>query len=638
MKLRISGKVYDFEQGVTLNEVIKKLKLDSSAILVAKVNGVLVDLYTKLNSDADVEFFTFSDEIGKKVFWHSSAHLLAYAVKEIYKDVQLGIGPAIDEGFYYDFYGLKIDENGLKKIEDKMYELAAKGLRFDRQEISVEEAKKIFSSEKFKLELLDEISSPSLYKTGTFVDLCKGPHIPSTSMIKAIKLLRVSGAYWKGDSKREVMTRIYGISFPSKKELEAYLEDLKEREKHDHKLIGKELDLFMMSDLMPGTPIFLPDGAMVYNQLLNFARELDMQHGYHEVITPFIAKSLFWEISGHLEKYKKNMFKVTPFEKEEEEYVLKPMNCPFHILVFKSETRSYKDLPYRISEFGIVHRYELEGTLDGLLRTRVLQQNDAHVFVSEDQIEEECSDMIDMVSTVYKTFNLQAVFALATRPPERIGSDELWDKAESALKNVLEKRGIEYKLKEGDGAFYGPKIDVYVKDYAGRFDPTYAASTIQLDFNLPLRFDVKYIGKDNAEHTPIMIHRAIMGSIGRFMGILLSNTAGELPIWLAPTQVVILPISDKYSDYAARILKSFTGKGIRAKIDSNSTLERRIRAAQMKKIPYMVIVGEKEVEKGKISVRLRSGETVHDVDMKEFETSVLKDIEERNFTASFHNQ
>ncbi len=620
MQIVYGDKKQKFETGATPIEIAKALGAQLSGVIAAKIDSGPIDLMRKINKDTKIEFLTFESKEGKEVFWHSGAHLMAAAVKRIYPAAQLTLGPAISEGFYYDFYNLKLGDNDLEKLEKEMKKIVEEDSKFTRKEVSKEEALALFKGNKFKTEILDEAEAPiTVYETGDFVDICRGPHVPSTRYLKAFKLLKVAGAYWRGDSKREVLTRIYGISFPSKALLEEYTKFEGERSKHDHKKIGKELELFETSPMSPGSPVFLPNGAIVYNELLRFAREVDRKFGYKEIITPIIAKSEVWKTSGHYEKYHESMYRVTPFALEDEEYALKPMNCPFSTIVFNSKTRSYRDLPLRLSDYGFLHRYELEGTLDGLFRTRILEQNDAHIYVTEEQLESEIRMIFEMLKEIYKPFKLTPFMTLATRPEQRIGSEEAWNKAENVLRNALEKSGYKYEVKEGDGAFYGPKIDAYVLDFTGKPNPTYTASTIQVDFNLANRFDAKYIGSDNKEHVPVVLHRSIMGSIGRFMGIILSNSGGELPVWLSPVQARIVTITERNNDYGKKLLSKFIENGIRAELDeSNSTLDYKIREGQLKKIPYLIVLGDKEEAANTIAVRSKDGKTKYNINTETF--------------------
>ncbi len=627
MEITYNNEKKKFDSSVSPIEIAKSIGVQLKDVLVAKIDTGLIDLTRKINKSTKIEFLKFDSGEGKEVFWHSSAHIMAAAIKRLYPEALLTLGPAIDEGFYYDFYNLKIGDNDLPKIEKEMKKIVDEDSKFLRKEVSKKEALELFKGNTFKAEILEDAELPiTVYETGEFMDICRGPHVPSTRYIKAVKLLKVAGAYWRGDSKREVLTRIYGVSFPSKNELDEYNKFEAERSKHDHKKIGRELELFEISSWSPGSPFFLPDGTIIYNELLKLAKEMDRKYGYQEIITPIIAKSEVWKISGHYEKYRENMYRASPFAVEEDDYALKPMNCPFSTVVFKSKTRSYRDLPLRLSDYGFLHRYELEGALDGLLRTRILEQNDAHIYVTEDQIEGEILKLFDMLKEVYSLFKLTPIMTLATRPKQRIGSDEVWDKAEKALKNALEKNGYEYTIKEGDGAFYGPKIDIYVLDFTGKPESAYAASTFQVDFNLANRFDVRYVGSDNKEHVPVVVHRSVMGSIGRFMGIILSNGGGELPLWISPKQVRILSLTERNNAYAKKVYDKLFEAGIRVDInESNSTLEYKIRESQLMKIPYVLIVGDKEESANRIAVRTLDGKTRYGVNLADF----IKDLEQK---------
>lgn len=633
MEITYNGERKKFESPASPIEMAKAFGVQLKDILVAKTDSGLVDLTRKIDKSTKIEFVTFDSKDGKEVFWHSSAHVMAAAIKRLYPEALLTLGPAIDEGFYYDFYNFKVGDNDLPKIEKEMKKIIDEDSKFLRKEVSKKEAMELFKGNKFKAEILEGAELPiTVYETGDFVDICRGPHVPSTRYVKAVKLLKVAGAYWRGDSKREVLTRIYGVSFPSKAALDEYNKFEAERSKHDHKKIGRELELFETSSWSPGSPFFLPNGTIIYNELLRLAKEIDRKYGYQEIITPIIAKSEVWKISGHYEKYRENMYRASPFTVEEDEYALKPMNCPFSTVIFKSKTRSYRDLPLRLSDYGFLHRYELEGALDGLLRTRILEQNDAHVYVTEDQIESEILRLFDMMKEVYSLFKLTPIMTLATRPKQRIGSEEAWDKAETALKNALEKSGYKYTVKEGDGAFYGPKIDIYVLDFTGRPESAYAASTFQVDFNLANRFEVKYIGADNKEHVPVVIHRSIMGSIGRFMGIILANSGGELPLWLSPKQVRILALTERNNSYAKKVFDKLFAEGIRVELDeSNSTLEYKIRDSQLMKIPYILVAGDKEENAKTIAVRTLDGKTKYGVVLDDFVKEIDKKIKTRAF-------
>ncbi len=631
MQIVYEDKKQKFETGATPIEIAKTLGVQLSGVIAAKIDSGPIDLTRKINEDTKIEFLTFDSKEGKEVFWHSSAHLMAAAVKRVYPNAQLTLGPAISEGFYYDFYDIKLGDNDLELLEKEMKAIVEADSKFVRKEVSKDEALALFKGNKFKAEILGEAESPiTIYETGDFIDICRGPHVPSTRYLKAFKLLKVAGAYWRGDSKREVLTRIYGVSFPSKALLEEYTKFEGERSKHDHKKIGKELELFETSAWSPGSPFLLPNGAIIYNELLKLAREMDKKYGYQEIITPIIAKSEVWKTSGHYEKYRENMYKVAPFSVEDEEYALKPMNCPFSTVVFNAKTRSYRDLPLRLADYGFLHRYELEGALDGLFRTRMLEQNDAHIYITEDQVENEIIRMFEIMKEVYAIFKLTPLMTLATRPEQRIGSDDAWSRAENALRNALEKSGYKYTIKEGDGAFYGPKIDIYVLDFTGKPESAYAASTIQVDFNLATRFDVKYTGSDNREHTPIVLHQSVMGSLGRFMGIILSNSGGDLPVWLSPVQARIVTITERNNDYGKKLLSKFIERGLRVELDeSNATLDYKIREGQLKKIPYIIVLGDKEEAANTIAVRSKDGKTKYGVELNEFSKDLQEKIKTR---------
>jgi threonyl-tRNA synthetase len=633
MEITHNGEKKEFDAPVSCVEIAKAFGVPLKNTIVAKTSSGLVDLARKIEKSTKIEFITFDSKEGKEVFWHSSSHVMAAAIKKLFPEAQLTLGPAIDEGFYYDFYNLKVGDNDLPRIEKEMKKIIEEDSKFIRKEVSKKEAIALFKDNKFKEEMLEEAEPPiTVYETGDFVDICKGPHIPSTSHIKAIKLTKIAGAYWRGDSKREVLTRIYGVSFPSEAAMKEYTKFEEERSKHDHKKIGKALEIFETSAFSPGSPVFLPNGTIIYNELLNLAREMGRKYGYQEIITPIIAKSEVWKISGHYEKYKESMYWLNSSLEgdEKEEYGLKPMNCPFSTIAFKSKTRSYKELPIRFSDYGMLHRNELEGTLDGLFRTRMFEQTDVHIYVTEDQIEGEILKIFDMMKETFAIFKFTPIMTLGTRPKERIGKEEDWDKGETILKRILEKAGYKYTIKEGDGAFYGPKIDVYVLDFTGRPEAAYAMFTVQIDFNLAERFDVKYVGSDNKEHIPVVLHSSLIGAIGRFMGIILSNTGGDLPVWLSPKQVKVLTITERNNGYAKKVYERLLEHDIRVEFDdSNSTLDYKIRGTQLMKIPYVFVIGDKEETNKTVAVRGRDGKTKYGVDLDEFIKSLEKEIKER---------
>ncbi len=545
---------------------------------------------------------------------HSLAHLLAMAVKEKHPEVKFGIGPVIENGFYYDFdfsgTGHSPSDDCLSKLENFVRELIKQDIKFERQEISADEAREIFNGQPYKLELIDEIEEAgekiSIYRSGNFVDLCAGPHVESTKEISpdAFKLAKIAGAYWRGDEKNKMLTRIYGVAFGSKKELDEHLKMLEEAEKRDHRKLGKELDLFSFHEEGPGFPFWHPNGVIIYNELENFIREENEKREYREVKTPIILNKKLWETSGHWEKFKENMY-FTEIDKKE--FAVKPMNCPGGMLIYKSKLRSYRDLPVRYAEFGLVHRHELSGVLHGLFRVRAFIQDDAHSYCAPEQLQEEIVSMVEYAIDTYKVFgfNDYEIF-IATRPEKYIGDEKVWEKATEALENALNSKRLEYKIKEGEGAFYGPKIEFNVKDAIGR---NWQLGTIQVDFSMPERFGAFYVDDKGEKKTPVMVHRAILGSLERFIGVLIEHYAGALPVWLSPVQTMIIPVGEKFNDYGEKVLRELKNAGIRAKIDeSDETLGKRIRAAELQKIPYVLIVGEKEEKSGSVAVRSRKGD------------------------------
>ncbi len=629
------GTVKEYEKGITPAEIAKEISEGLFRKAVgAEVNGQLWDLNRPVDFDAKVRIITIDDERAPEIYRHTMSHIMAQAVMRYFgaDRVKLGIGPVIENGFYYDFEieGNRITEEDLPKIEEIMKEIIKEDLPIERFELPKDEAIK-FMEEKgqtYKVELIKDIEDDkvSFYKQGEFVDLCRGPHLPSTGKVKHFKLLSLAGAYWRGDERNPMLQRIYGTAFAKKKDLEEYLKMLEEAKKRDHRKLGPQLGLFMIdTDIAPGMPFFLPKGAIVLNELMNFSRELHVEDGYKEVITPLVMNVKLWHQSGHWDHYKENMYFT---EKEETMYAIKPMNCPGHILIFKSSTVSYRDLPVKYFEFGKVHRYERSGVLHGLMRVRAFTQDDAHIFCSEDQIEEEIKKVIMLIDKIYSPFGFTYRAELSTMPEDHMGDESVWRKAESALQSALDKIGLDYKIAEGEGAFYGPKIDFMIKDSIGR---EWQCATVQLDFLMPERFDVNYIGPDNKEHRVVMIHRAIFGSLERFFGILLEHFAGAFPTWLAPVQVVIIPISDRHVDYADEVLKKLKSSGIRVELDDRrETLGYRIRDNQMKKVPYMLILGDKEKSSGKISVRTRENKEFKDLDLDEFISKISEEIGSRS--------
>ncbi|MGB9813391.1 MAG: threonine--tRNA ligase [Thermovenabulum sp.] len=607
IKVKVEGIEIEVEKGTSILDFLKTYLPDKKKVaLVAEVNGIIVDLKTKLNQDSEVKILTFDDEEGKKAFRHSTAHVLAQAVKRLFPQTKLAIGPAIEEGFYYDFDREEsFSTDDFEKIEKEMKKIIEEDLPIERFEVSKEEGMALLKKldEPYKMELLENLpedATISFYKQGEFIDLCAGPHLPSTGYIKAFKLTSLAGAYWKGDEKNKMLQRIYGTSFPENKQLEGYLMRIEEAKKRDHRKLGRELGIFSLHEEGPGFPFFHPKGMILWNLLIDFWRKEHKKRGYQEIKTPIILNEELWRRSGHWDHYKENMY----FTKiDEKDYAIKPMNCPGGMLLYKTDVHSYKELPLRLAELGLVHRHELSGVLHGLLRVRCFTQDDAHIFMMPSQIEEEILGVIDLVDYFYKVFGFDYHVELSTRPENSMGPDELWEKATNALKGALDKKGLFYKINEGDGAFYGPKIDFHLKDSIGR---TWQCGTIQLDFMMPERFDLTYIGPDGEKHRPVMIHRVVFGSIERFIGILIEHFAGAFPVWLSPVQVRILPISEKFMGYANRIKEILEEHDIRVELDErNEKIGYKIREAQLQKIPYMVIVGEKEEANNTISLRSR---------------------------------
>jgi threonyl-tRNA synthetase len=566
---------------------------------------------------------------------HSASHVLAIAVKELYPEAKLGIGPAIDDGFYYDFDNLKISEEDLKKIEKRMAEIVKKNLKFEKIEKTPAEAKKILKDEPYKLDLLSEIKKPIFYKTGNFTELCAGPHVGSTGEIKTFKLLKTAGAYWRGDSKNKMLTRIYGTAFESKKELENYLTLLEEAEKRNHLKIGRELDLFSMHEEGPGFPFFHNKGMIILNELINFWREKHRQRNYLEVRTPTLLSRTLWETSGHWAFYGENMYTTKIDGKD---FGVKPMNCSGGLLIYKSSLHSYKELPLRVGELGNVHRHELSGVLNGLFRVRAFTQDDAHIFCTSEQLENEIIDIVKMIREMFSVFGFKDYgFTLSVRGEKKkekyMGTDKEWEWAQNTIFNALKKLKINPQIMEGEAKFYGPSLDVQIKDALGR---EWQCSTIQLDFNLPKRFEITYEGADGKKHTPYMLHRVIYGSLERFLGILIEHYAGKFPLWLSPVQAVVMPITEKHLGHASKIHQRLLKEGIRAELDERSeTISKKVRDAQVKKIPYMITIGDKETEKNTLAVRDYSGKVKFGVDAEKFIKCALKDIKERKNTLSF---
>jgi len=627
LKIKIKGLgEFQLNPSIPLKNLIPEIKKISKVLPVGfKYKDEYIDWHYTFNKDIsenlELEPIFPSDKEALHFLRHTSAHVLAQAVKELFPEAKLGIGPPTEEGFYYDiYYERPFNEEDLEKIEKRIKEIIKKNLPLERKEISKEEAKELFKKlkEDFKLELINEISDSevSIYSQGDFIDLCKGPHLLSTGEIKAIKLLSVAGAYWKGNENNPMLWRIYGTAFFSKDELKAYLDRLEEIKKRDHRKLGKELELFTIEeDIGPGLVIWLPKGAILRNIIENFWINIHLQRGYQLVYTPHIALRDLWKISGHLDFYVENMF--PPMELENRVYQLKPMNCPFHIYVYNQKRRSYKEFPIRYCELGTVYRFERSGVLHGLLRVRGFTQDDAHIFCREDQLEEEIIKVLDLVIYFLKVFGFSEYkIFLSTRPEKFVGSPEIWDKSEAALKRALENKGLEYEIDPGEGVFYGPKIDLKIKDVLGRF---WQCATIQVDFNLPERFNIVYVGEDNKFYRPIMIHRALLGSLERFLGVLIENYAGAFPFWIAPVQIKVLTLTDRNINYGEKIMQILKNEGFRVEADfRNEKLNYKIRIAQQEKVPYMVILGDKEEKDNVISVRTRKGEVINNIKIEEF--------------------
>jgi len=602
------GAVREYDAGVTIEDVAASISPGLKKKAVAgKLNGKVVDLYTPINEDARVEVVTLDSPEGLEVYRHSTAHLLAQAVKRLYgQEVKLGIGPVIENGFYYDMdVPVSLTPEDLGKIEAEMERIVKENLPIRRRVVSREEARKIYEElgDHLKLELIRDLPEDAvitIYEQGEFFDLCRGPHLPSTGLIKAFKLMSVAGAYWRGDSSKQMLQRVYGTAWPKKSELDEYLHFLEEARKRDHRKLGKELELFMFSEEAPGMPFYLPKGFAVRNELEQFSRRLQQLAGYTEVRTPFIMNQRLWLQSGHWDHYHENMYFT---EVDNTTYALKPMNCPGHMLIYKNKIHSYRDLPIRYAEFGQVHRHEFSGALNGMLRVRTFCQDDAHVFVRPDQIEAEIKNMMSLIGQIYEVFGFDYSVALSTRPEDSMGSDELWELAERSLKNVLDESGLPYEIKEGDGAFYGPKIDFQITDALKR---KHQCGTIQLDFQMPEKFDLSYIGQDNERHRPVVLHRAMYGSMERFIGILVEHYGGAFPTWLAPVQARLMTINEAHAPYAEQVYDKLLQAGIRVELDArNEKIGYKIREAQVAKIPYMLVIGEKETAEQTVSVRKR---------------------------------
>lgn len=631
------GKTKQYESGTTGYQIAQDISPRLAAeVLAMKVDGKLTDIQMPLTQDVSVRFLKWEDEDGKQVFWHSSSHLMAEALEILYPGVKFGIGPAIENGFYYDIdlEGRQLSEADLEPVEKKMMELARSKQLFERREVSKEEALRIYreKGDPYKCELIEDLEDGTItfYSNGVFTDLCRGPHIPDTSLIKAIKLTSIAGAYWRGDEKRQMLTRIYGITFPKKSLLDDYLKMMEEAKKRDHRKLGKELELFAFSQRVgQGLPLWLPRGAALREQLENFLKKVQKKHGYQQVITPHIGQKELYVTSGHYAKYGADSFKPIKTPQEGEEFLLKPMNCPHHCEIYRTKPHSYKDMPVRLAEFGTVYRYEQSGELHGLTRVRGFTQDDAHIFCRPDQLKEEFCKVIDIVLYIFRTlsfedFTVQVSLRDKNDTSKYIGSDENWEKAEQAIIEAAAEKNLDTRVEYGEAAFYGPKLDFMVRDAIGR---KWQLGTIQVDYNLPERFELEYIGPDDKKYRPVMIHRAPFGSMERFVAVLLEHTGGKFPLWLTPDQVVVLPLSEKFNEFAKKVCEFLNNSELRASLDDrNETVGKRIRENELKRIPYLLIVGEKEESSGTVSVRRQGKGDQGTMKPEEFVALLRKEI------------
>lgn len=626
-----NGEQKSFAKGVTLTEIAKSIRPSlAKKSIVGSVNTTTTDLTEPILVDAEIRLYDAESPEGLSVLRHSTAHLLAQAVKRLYPDACFGVGPVIDYGFYYDIeLAHTLVPEDLKKIEREMHRIVKEQQAITRKEVSREEAKQLFKEDALKLELLDAIPEGeviTIYEQGEFIDLCRGPHVPTTQKLQHFKLLHVSGAYWRGDVNRQMLQRIYGVAFASKEDLQAHFKFLEEAEKRNHRKLGKELELFMFSEEAPGMPFYLANGKVIRRELEHFLREVQTMYGYEEVETPLMMNQRLWEQSGHWQHYQEHMY-VTQVDNQQ--FALKPMNCPGHMLIYKNALRSYRDLPIRMAEFGHVHRHEFSGALNGLLRVRSFCQDDAHLFVRPDQIEREIELALQIIDHVYRVFDFDYTIELSTRPEDYMGDLEVWNEAEAALSRVLEKRGVAYTVNEGDGAFYGPKIDIHIQDAIQR---SHQCATVQLDFQLPEKFDLTYVNEQNEKVRPVVIHRAVFGSLDRFLGILIEHFNGAFPLWLAPIQVQIIGVADAHAAYVEEVANQLRQAHIRVAVDErNQKLGKKIREAQMKKIPYILVLGDEEQQENKVTVRRYKQEGLEKYTVEEFlqhmkESVVVKEV------------
>ena len=609
VKIDLKGQVKEFDQGVTAAEVAKSIGMGLyKSACAAKIDGEVCDLRTPIEKDCSLEILTFDTAEGKHAYWHTTSHIMAQAVMRLYPGTKFSIGPAIENGFYYDFdMEQPLSTEDLPKIEAEMKKIIKEDLPLERFALPADKAKELMAGQPYKEELIEEHAGKgediSFYKQGDFTDLCAGPHLVSTGMVKAVKLTAITGAYWRGDAKNKMLTRVYGISFPKQSMLEEHLQMLEEAKKRDHRKLGKELGLFMLRDEGPGFPFFLPKGMVLKNTLLDYWRQIHKKYGYVEISTPIILNRQLWERSGHWDHYKQNMYTTVI---DGEDYAIKPMNCPGGMLVYASEPHSYRDLPLRVGEIGLVHRHELSGALHGLFRVRCFSQDDAHIFMTQDQLKDVIQETVRLFDEVYSTFGLSYTIELSTMPEDHIGTVEQWEHNQDILKDAITDMGKDFVINEGDGAFYGPKLDFHLADSLGR---TWQCGTIQLDSQLPERFELEYTGEDGQKHRPVMLHRVVLGSIERFIGVITEHFAGAFPTWLAPVQVKVLPITDRAAAYADQVSAKLDALGYRVEVDHrNEKIGKKIRDTQLEKVPYMLVVGDKEAESGDVAVRNRHGD------------------------------
>ena len=630
INVELKGDVRQFEAGVSAADVAKSIGMGLyKSACAAKVNGEVCDLRTVLNEDCTLEILTFEDEGGKHAFWHTAAHVMAQAVQHLFPGAHFGIGPALENGWYYDIKADRpLTTGDFEAIEAEMKKIVKEDLPLEKRVITVEEGREIFAGQTYKLELLEEYAAKgwelTVYKQGDFTDLCAGPHLMSTGAIKAVKLTKVAAAYWRGDATRDSLDRLYGIAFPKASGLEEYLKLMEEAAKRDHRRLGKELELFTLLEEGPGFPFFLPKGMVLKNTLIDFWRQIHREAGYQEISTPMMLNRSLWERSGHWDHYKNNMYTTVI---DDTDFAIKPMNCPGGMLVYQTQPRSYRDLPLRMGELGLVHRHELSGALHGLMRVRCFTQDDAHIFMTPDQIKDEIKGVVQLIDKVYSLFGFEYHIELSTMPEDHMGSEEDWARATDGLRSAIEELGREYTVNEGDGAFYGPKLDFHLVDAIGR---TWQCGTIQLDMQLPERFELEYTGEDGQKHRPVMIHRVVFGSIERFIGILIEHFAGAFPTWLAPVQAMIIPITDRQHEYAKELEKKLNAAGIRVEADYRSEkMGYKIREAQLKKIPYMLVVGDKEMEDGTVAVRARKEEKGGTMSVDAFLAAIRAEIDSK---------